>query len=117
MKKSVLTFVAAFCLAAGAFAAGNQPTNAKWEGNINVSKLGKYLSLSASQSQEVSNICTYFTEQMEQATSSKKNKESKVHNAVYGNLKLMKQTLTPEQYTKYATLLNVTLNNKGIEVK
>ncbi len=117
MKKSVLTFVAAFCLAAGTFAAGNQPTNAKWEGNINVYKLGRYLNLTPDQSSEVENICDYFTDQMKEATASKKNQEEKLHNAVYGNLKLMKQALTPEQYAKYAKLLNITLNNKGIEVK
>ncbi len=117
MKKSVLTMVAAFCLAASAFAAGNQPTNAKWEGNINVYRLGRYLNLTSEQSQEVENICDYFTEQMIRATNSKKDKDEKLRNAVYGNLKLMKQTLTAEQYSKYATLLNVTLNNKGIEVK
>ena len=43
MKRLGLTLVAAVCLTAGAFAAGNQPTTAKWEGNINVNKLGKYL--------------------------------------------------------------------------
>lgn len=34
-----------------------------------------------------------------------------MHQAVYGNLKLMKQVLTPDQYRKYVTLLNVTNNN------
>ena len=36
MKRLGLTLVAALCLAATTFAAGNQPTTAKWEGNINV---------------------------------------------------------------------------------
>ena len=40
-----------------------------------------------------------------------------MHNAVYGNLKLMKNTLDAEQYAAYAKVLNVTLKNKGIEVK
>ena len=43
MKRLGLTLVAAVCLTATTFAAGNQPTTAKWEGNINVNKLGKYL--------------------------------------------------------------------------
>lgn len=116
MKKLGLTLVAAFCLVTITFAAGNQPTPAKWEGNINVSKLGQYLNLSSAQSEEVANICSYFGEQMGRATSAKKNKEAKLHNAVYGNLKLMKQTLTNEQYSKYTALMNVTLQNKGIEV-
>ena len=47
MKRLGLTLVAALCLAATTFAAENQPTVAKWEGNINVNKLGKYLNLSS----------------------------------------------------------------------
>ena len=35
MKRLGLTLGAALCLAATTFAAGNQPTTAKWEGNIN----------------------------------------------------------------------------------
>ena len=91
MKRLGLTLVAAVCLTAGAFAAGNQPTTAKWEGNIN--------------------------EQMSRAASSKKSQEKLVRNAVYGNLKLMKKTLSEKQYADYAKVLNVTLQNKGIEVK
>ena len=49
MKRLGLTLVAAVCLAASTFAAGNQPTTARWEGNINVNKLSKYLNLSANQ--------------------------------------------------------------------
>ncbi len=117
MKRFGLTLVAAICLAATTFAAGNQPTTVKWEGNINVYKLSKYLNLTSMQSEEVYNISEYFTEQMGKATSAKKNKEEKLHKAVYGNLKLMKQTLTAEQYTKYVALLNMTLKNRGIELK
>ena len=117
MKRLGLTLVAAVFLTAGAFAAGNQPTTAKWEGNINVNKLGKYLNLSANQQEEVTNICDYFNEQMSRAASSKKSQEKLVRNAVYGNLKLMKKTLSEKQYADYAKVLNVTLQNKGIEVK
>ena len=111
-----LTLVAALCLAATTFAAGNQPTTAKWEGNINVSKLGKYLNLNSVQSEEVANICDYFSTQMSRATTAKKDKEAKLRNAVYGNLKLMRKTLSAEQYAKYAALMNITLQNKGIEL-
>ena len=45
MKRLGLTLVAAVCLTATTFAAGNQPTTAKWEGNINITKLSKYLNL------------------------------------------------------------------------
>ena len=36
MKRLGLTLVAAVCLTATTFAAENQPTTAKWEGNINI---------------------------------------------------------------------------------
>ena len=117
MKRLGLTLVTALCLAASTFAAGNQPTTAKWEGNINVNKLCKYLQLNSVQSEEVANICEYFSTQMGRATTAKKDQEKKLHNAVYGNLKLMKKTLTDKQYADYAKVLNVTLQNKGIEVK
>ena len=106
MKRLGLTLVAAVCLTATTFAAGNQPTTAKWEGNINITKLSKYLNLDSNQHEE-----------MERATNSKKNQEKLLRNAVYGNLKLMKKTLNEKQYADYARVLNVTLQNKGIEVK
>ena len=117
MKRLGLTLVAAVCLTATTFAAGNQPTTAKWEGNINITKLSKYLNLDSNQHEEVANICEYFTEQMERATNSKKNQEKLLRNAVYGNLKLMKKTLNEKQYADYARVLNVTLQNRGLEVK
>ncbi|WP_071147207.1 hypothetical protein [Bacteroides ihuae] len=117
MKRLGLTLVAALCLAASSFAAGNQPTTAKWEGNINVNKLSKYLKLTSAQTEEVANISDYFTEQMGKASNSSKKQDELLKNAVYGNLKLMKKTLSPEQYSKYTTVLNITLQNKGIELK
>ena len=117
MKRLGLTLVAALCLTATTFAAGNQPTTAKWESNINVNKLSKYLKLSADQHEEVASICEYFNAQMHRATTSKKNQEKLLRDAVYGNLKLMKRTLDEQQYADYTKVLNVTLKNKGIEVK
>ena len=116
MKRLGLTLMAAVCLTATTFAAGNQPTTAKWDGNINVTKLSKYLNLSADQHEEVANICDYFSTQMERATTAKKDQKKKLHNAVYGNLKLMRKALTDKQYAEYARVLNVTLQNKGIAV-
>ena len=119
MKRLGLTLVAAFCLMAASFAAGNQPVaeSAKWDSNINVSKLSQYLKLDGKQQEEVANICAYFDEQMSRATSAKKNREEKVRNAVMGNLKLMKQTLDAKQYSSYVRLMAMTLNNKGIKLE
>ena len=117
MRRFGLTLVAVFCMTSVSFAAGNQPTNEKWEGRINVSKLSNYLKLTGNQQEEVANICDFFNEQMKRANSSKKNQEKLLRNAIYGNLKLMKKTLDEKQYAEYTKVLNVTLKNKGIEVK
>ncbi|MDR3118675.1 MAG: hypothetical protein LBU44_04545 [Mediterranea sp.] len=118
MKRLVLAAMAVICLSASSFAAGKQPVTAiTWEGNINISKLSSYLKLSSAQAEEVTNISMFFDEQMGRATRAKKNQDKMLQNAVYGNLKLMKQALSPEQYAKYVKLINVTLQNRGIEVK
>ena len=75
------------------------------------------MNLSADQHEEVANICDYFSTQMERATTAKKDQKKKLYNAVYGNLKLMRKALTDKQYAEYARVLNVTLQNKGIEMK
>ena len=49
--------------------------------------------------------------QGESLRASEKMRDKKMRQAVYGNLKLMKKVLTPDQYRKYVTLLNVTNNN------
>ena len=117
MKRLGLTWVAALGLSATIFAAGNQPTTEKWSGKVNVAKLSKFLDLSSSQYESVEKICLYFNEQMEHANSSRKHQDKYMREAVYGNLKLMKGELTDKQYNEYVRLLNVTLQNKGIEVK
>lgn len=117
MKRLMLAVATVLFLAAPSFAADNVPTTGTWNKNINVSKLSQYLKLEASQKEEVENITTYFSNQMSKATRAKKDQNKKLHDAVYSNLKLMKQTLTPEQYSKYIMLLNITLKNRGIELK
>lgn len=120
MKRFGLTLMAALCLATSSFAVSNQPTtekSVKWNGYINTAKLSKYLDLDSSQYDQVNDICTYFNMQMSQAMTAKKDQDKKLRNAVYGNLKLMKEALNAKQYANYARILNVTLQNKGIEVK
>lgn len=119
MKKFGLTLVAALAFSASVLANGvnDSTTVAKWDGTINKAKLTKYLKLSASQNEEVADICDYFQEQMKMANRSTKNADQKVRNAVYGNLKLMKETLDEKQYAQYVRLMALTLNNKGINIE
>lgn len=82
---------------------------------VSTEKLSSYLQLTPDQVAEVANINEYFIEMQNQSVkASAKKQDKKMHEAVYGNLKLMKQTLNPDQYRKYLTLLNVTNNNNRI---
>lgn len=118
MKRLVMTVAVALCLGAAAHAAGNQPANGKWNANINVEQLGRYLNLDNRQYAEVANICTYFNDQMVQANhSNAKRRKEEVRKAVYANLKLMKQTLDKKQYANYTRILNLTLRNRGVVVE
>lgn len=115
-----MILLVALTMGTNLFAAGNLPTTEKesWNVNINVSKLSRYLQLSGSQQEEVAYICAYFNEQMIRASHSRKNKKEKMlHNAIYGNLKLMKGTLNEKQYGEYVRLLNITLRNRGIAME
>ncbi len=118
MKKLGLISVAMLLFSATSFAKGGEEASvANYNFDIKVSKLSNYLQLTSAQSGEVADICDFFTMQMKDASySSKKNQKEKVGKAVYSNLKLMKNTLTDDQYRKYVRLLNVTLQNKGIEL-
>ena len=73
---------------------------------VSTEKLANYLQLTPSQLDEVANINEYFIEMQ-----SAKLQDKKMYQAVYGNLKLMKKALSPDQYRKYVTLLNITNNN------
>ena len=119
MKRLGLTLVAALCLTVTTYAVGNQPVSetAKWESTINVNRLGKYLKLDSKQHEEVADIIEYFNQEMSRAANAKKNREQMLRNAVYGNLKLMRKTLSKEQYANYTKVLNVTLRNKGFDIK
>ena len=116
----VMTVAAALCMGLAASAAGNRPAagNGKWDARINVEQLGRYLNLQSRQYNEVADICTYFSDQMEQANhSTEKRRKQQVRKAVYGNLKLMKQALDKKQYADYTRVLNLTLRNRGVEME
>ena len=68
MKHFGMTLVAALCLTTASFAAGNQPTTEKWEGNINVEKLSRYLQLSGNQHEE-DEACQHFQKESERIAS------------------------------------------------
>ena len=80
---------------------------------VEFSRLSSYLGLAPYQMEEVLNINDYFVQEQRKSLSKDlKRQDERLQKAVYGNLKLMKEALTADQYRKYVILLNVT-NNKN----
>ena len=112
MRRLGMAVAAVLLFATMGFARENRNSMSKEPFAINFGKLSSYLQLSAYQANEVADINAFFMEkQAESMRSAEVNRDKKMRQAVYGNLKLMKKVLTPEQYRKYVTLLNVTNNN------
>ena len=82
---------------------------------VEFSRLSSYLGLAPYQMEEVLNINDYFVrEQRKSLSKDLKRQDERLQKAVYGNLKLMKEALTADQYRKYVILLNVTNNNNRL---
>lgn len=96
MKRLVLLVVVALGMSATSFA-GEKVEGKDWKVDVNVAKLSKYLNLDARQMEEVANISDYFADKVQSASYAKEAKQGKkLREAVYGNFKLMKRTLTNE---------------------
>ena len=82
---------------------------------VEFSRLSSYLGLAPYQMEEVLNISDYFVQEQRKSLSKDlKRQDERLQKAVYGNLKLMKEALTADQYRKYVILLNVTNNNNRL---
>ena len=82
---------------------------------VEFSRLSSYLGLAPYQMEEVHNINDYFVQEQRKSLSKDlKRQDERLQKAVYGNLKLMKEALTADQYRKYVILLNVTNNNNRL---
>jgi hypothetical protein len=82
---------------------------------IDFQKLSHYLELDDFQKNGVYEINSFFIDQQNQyirKNLSPEKLEKNWNHVLYGNLKLMKETLTAEQYQKYLRLLNTTNNNR-----
>lgn len=80
-----------------------------------IEQLGKYLELSSIQFDEVYHINEHFISMQKKVLKSDEScSGNEMKNALFTNLKLMKQTLTADQYRKYVGLLNLTHNNQQI---
>ena len=82
---------------------------------VEFSRMSSYLGLAPYQMEEVLNINDYFVQEQRKSLSKDlKRQDERLQKAVYGNLKLMKEALTADQYRKYVILLNVTNNNNRL---
>ncbi|MCI7414292.1 hypothetical protein [uncultured Parabacteroides sp.] len=82
---------------------------------VEFSRLSSYLGLAPYQMEEVLNINDYFVQEQRKSLSKDlKRQDERLQKTVYGNLKLMKEALTADQYRKYVILLNVTNNNNRL---
>lgn len=112
MRRLGLVFSAIVLVATMSF---GQSKKVNLVSDISFEKLSNYLQLKQSQMNEVASINEFFSEQLAEASRvSESRYDKKVHQAVYSNLKLMKGTLSEDQYRKYLTLINVTNNNNRL---
>ena len=121
MKKIVLTIVAMFSMTL-AMAEGENANNVNsanaYNMDVNITSLSRYLQLSEDQKGFVNDVHNTFSKEMEFAGAADKSERAdRVRTAVTRDLMLMKAILNDEQYRKYVRVLNVTMVNRGMDVK
>ena len=83
--------------------------------DVNMDKLSKVLNLAIDQREAVENIHNVFnTEISYAAQASNSEREAMVKHAIDTDVKRMSRVLNAEQMKKYLMLLNITLNNRGL---
>ena len=114
MKRIFLSVIMVLGLSTVCFSQNKQEVN---DLNIEISlpKLARYLNLNSIQYDNVENAIDFFSDKMQSAKYSKGRRQIKnLNEAIYGNLKLMKSTLSQSQYKKYLQLINAELKNRGL---
>ena len=95
---------------------GNTTNNAAaYTMNVNMHSLSRTLNLSSDQYEFVEDVMQAFCAEMQNvATATEEERKPMVHKIVIKNLAATRSILTTAQYHKYLRLLNVTLNNRGL---
>ena len=118
MKKMILTLVAMLSMTT-AFAEGEN-TNAvanveAYKMDININKLADALNLGDDQKEAVENIHHVFSTEMTYAAQyGNADRDAMVKDAIKTDVKRMSRVLNAEQMKKYLMLLNITINNRGL---
>lgn len=114
MKRLFLSVIMVLGLSTVCFSQNKQEIN---DLNIEIPlpKLARYLNLNSTQYNNVENAIDFFSDKMQSAKYSKGRRQIKnLNEAIFGNLKLMRSTLSQSQYKKYLQLINAELKNKDL---
>lgn len=114
MKRLFLSVIMVLGLSTVCFSQNKQEIN---DLNIEIPlpKLARYLNLNSTQYDNVENAIDFFSDKMQSAKYSKGRRQIKnLNEAIFGNLKLMRSTLSQSQYKKYLQLINAELKNKDL---
>ena len=120
MKKIVLTLAAMMTMSMAFANTENIPvteasTAANYDMTVNYSKLATTLELSSDQIDAVEAIHDQFINDMRKAANAEASERAElVKKAATKELKYMHYVLNEKQYRKYNTLLNLTLENRGL---
>ena len=114
MKRLFLSVITVLCLPTVCFSQEKLKVT-DWNMEMHLSELSRYLELNSIQYGRVADAIDFFSDKMNSAKYSTGKRQIRYLNeAVYGNLKLMKSTLSQDQYKKYLRILNSQLRNKGL---
>lgn len=114
MKRLFLSVIMVLGLSTVCFSQNKQEIN---DLNIEIPlpKLARYLNLNSTQYDNVENAIDFFSDKMQSAKYSKGRRQIKnLNEAIFGNLKSMRSTLSQSQYKKYLQLINAELKNKDL---
>lgn len=122
MKKVILILMMVFGLNICTFAEDNDANNVndveRYDFKVNHRRLATTLEMSLDQMEMSETVLNELANDMLFASSmeSDESKNKIVSNAVKKNIRYMGYILNKEQYKKYITLLNLTLQNKGFDL-
>ena len=121
MKTLILTIAVLLTTSFAAFAQSNDMNTVSMSKQpfiVSFEALEKYLDLSFEQLEDVRNINNFFIETQKKCVkTSSEIQPEKMQQAVYANIKLLKEVLSPEQYRMYIGLINVTNYNRLLSEK
>jgi len=114
MKRLFVSVITVLCLQTVCFSQEKLEVT-DWNMEMHLPDLARYLKLNSIQYDQVADAIDFFSDKMNSAKYSMGKRQIRYLNeAVYGNLKLMKSTLSQDQYKKYLRILNSQLRNKGL---